>query len=361
MEAARVPPATAPGLSARLPPATTRGLPLLLVGLLVCTAGTAESQVVHPSSSPDPGAVRALLAPGPASDLPGTVPVDPSALAPSGLAPSAFAPPALASSALDPPTLARTGTHRPGEPGDAASPDTRPERVALYSLVLPGSGQYVQGQRRWVAYGAMEAVAWYMHLDRRTSGHDLRDAYRELAWNVPRDRNGPPVVDDFEYYERLAAWTRSGAWDLDPNATGVQPETDPRTFNGAVWKRATEIFFGADPGGADPGDPEWDRALTYYRDRAYPPELLWDWTGTGDARERFESLILKSDDDLGDATLMLGLIVANHILSAADAFVSARLRESTGGHVDAGLALLPRGMLQGRPGAALALRLEVRP
>ena len=246
-----------------------------------------------------------------------------------------------------------------GTVADTASPGPSPERTALYSLLLPGAGQLVRGQRRWVAYAAAEAVAWYVHLDTRGRGLDLRDAYRALAWEVPRGRTGPPVVDDFEYYERMGTWTRSGAWDVDDASPGVQPETDPETYNGAVWTRAEEIFLGA--GGAEPGDPAWSRALEYYRERAYPPELLWDWSGTGAARERFTNLIRESDDELGDATMMLGLIALNHLVSAADAFVSGRLRETTGGRVDAGLAFVPLSGPRPRPDGMLAFRLEIRP
>lgn len=231
----------------------------------------------------------------------------------------------------------------------------------MYSLVLPGSGQHVQGQSRWLAYGAMEGVAWYLHLDRRGSGHDLRDAYRDLAWEVARDGTGPRVVGDFEYYERLTVWPRSGEWDAEPDDPGLQPETDAATYNGTIWDRATGIFFGPDPDAIGPGDPEWENALSYYEERAYPPELLWDWTTSGGERRRFAELVRESDEDLKEATVMLGVIVLNHVLSATDAYVSARLREETGGRVDAALSLEPTGIRHGRPGAALALRIEVRP
>jgi hypothetical protein len=232
--------------------------------------------------------------------------------------------------------------------------------VALYSLVLPGAGQFVRSQRRWLVYGALEGLGWYLYLDRRGEGHDLRDAYRELAWDVARDRNGPRVVDDFEYYERMGVWTSSGAWDSDGTAAGVQPETDATTYNGAIWLRATEIFFGSDPD-VGPGDPAWESALAYYAERAYPPELLWDWSGTGDAAGRFRSLVRESDDELKEATVMLGLIVANHVLSAADAFVSARLDERTGGRVGGAVALIPGLAPGGRPAGRLVVQLEVRP
>lgn len=215
------------------------------------------------------------------------------------------------------------------------------ERAALYSLVIPGSGQLVQGRSRWPLYVAAEVAAWILHLDRREDGKRLRDAYRELAWSEARGGVGPSVVDDFEYYERLSTWTSSGAWDGDPAAPGLQPETDPATFNGSVWRRARRLFFGPEPEGVGPGDPAWERALTFYAEEAYGPALVWDWAEAGDgSRDRFVGLLRRSDDHFGEATLLLGAIVANHLLSATDAFVTARRgRPGTSPRIDAGVGL----------------------
>lgn len=212
-----------------------------------------------------------------------------------------------------------------------------------------------------MGYVALEAVAWYLHLDRRWSGHDLRDAYRNLAWEVARSGTGPRVVGDFEYYERLTIWPRSGSWDTEPGLPGLQPETDPATYNGTIWERAREIHFGPDPGSVGPDDPEFQLALAYYEERAYPPELLWDWTNGGDDRQRFTRLVEESDEDLKEATVMMGVIVVNHVLSATDAYVSARLREETDGRLDADLGLEARRTRGGSIRPTLALRVEVRP
>ena len=219
----------------------------------------------------------------------------------------------------------------PASPGEG--------RAFAYSLLLPGSGQHALGQRRWMAYAAVELGAAVMYLDRRWSGHDLRDRYRELAWSAARDGRGPAVVDDFEYYERLITWTSSGAWDRDVDAPGLQPETDPATYNGSIWQQAQDLFFGPDPASVRPGDPAWEQALQYYQTRAYGPEFLWDWSDDPEARERYADLLDDSDDDLRTATTMLGILLANHLVSAADAFLSARARAASGDRVDLRLRL----------------------
>ena len=226
-------------------------------------------------------------------------------------------------------------------PGPAAS-QTRdegvsPGRAALYSALLPGLGQHVQEQRRGWAYLAVEAVGWWAYLDRRAAAHDLRDAYRDFAWMQARIQTGPRRDGDFDYYETLTKWQRSGRFDAEPTLTGVQPEADAATFNGAIWSRARRLFI-PDGVSVPETDPRYQQALDYYRERAYGPEFLWDWTGTGDAQDEFASIIRASDQRFRQATNVIGLVVANHLVSLVDAFVSARVPATT---VQSGLAADP--------------------
>lgn len=209
--------------------------------------------------------------------------------------------------------------------------DTKPgPRAVLASAFLPGSGQLLRDQQRGWVYLAAEALAWYLHVDRRRDGNRLRAAYRDLAWDAARIQDGPRRDESFRYYERLSRWTSSGAFDTDPSRPGIQPEEDPETYNGAVWARARALFFGEAPDEVRSGDPAWDEALALYRSEAYGPGYLWDWGGAHHERTRFANLIRRSDDHLQEATTMLGLIVANHVLSAADAFISHRLERASG-------------------------------
>src|SRR5690606_6961444 len=122
------------------------------------------------------------------------------------------------------------------------------------------------------------------HVDRRRSGRAQRGEYRDLAWMAARGAPQPRRDGDWEYYERLEQWARSGRWDADPGRPGVQPESDDETFNGSLWSLARDLYA-ADPG--DEGTPAYALALAYYEERAYPPELLWDWTGREDELDRY--------------------------------------------------------------------------
>ncbi len=243
--------------------------------------------------------------------------------------------------------IPRLDAQLPGEPGGAATP--MPAAVAGRSLLLPGWGQHALGQRRSWAYLAVEATLWAYWANRRSAGADARDAYRDLAWGEARIGSASRVDGDWPYYETLEKWTRSGVYDADPARSGVQPEADPSTYNGYVWSLARGQFLQA--GEPDESDPGYAQALAYYERRAYGAAFLWDWSGKDTALRRYEGLIRDSDDRFHQATTALGAVLANHLLSAADAFVSARLPG------DAGLRIAP-GTAAGRSGWTLALRLR---
>ena len=195
----------------------------------------------------------------------------------------------------------------------------------LSSLLLPGLGQYRLGTRRWLAYAGLEALSAFLYLDNRGEARDLRAAYRDFAWEAARAGvSGEARRDgDFIYYEVLSKWRASGAWDADPNRAGVQPEGDPSTYNGSVWALAAEIFA-VDPAAPDES-PGFGRALDYYREHGYAPPFLWAWREDSGDRTRFGGLIASSDEHFKDARRALGILVANHVLSALDGLVTARL------------------------------------
>ncbi len=197
-----------------------------------------------------------------------------------------------------------------------------PGSAALRSALLPGGGQFALGQRRSWAYLGLEVIGWGVYLNRTWAGDELRDQYRDFAWAEGRLQTGPRIDGDFDYYETLSKWDRSGSFDADPGLAGVQPEEDPSVYNGLIWSRAAGIFS-VDPS-AGLGDPRYDQALLYYTERAYGHELLWDWTATPGARSTYAGIIKSSDERFRQASNALGFVIANHLVSAVDAFVSAR-------------------------------------
>jgi hypothetical protein len=194
-----------------------------------------------------------------------------------------------------------------------------------FSLVVPGAGQHTLGQNRKWLYAAVELAGWLAFFERRSAGGDLRGRYRDYAWQEGRIQSGARVDGDFDYYETLSHWTASGSFDSDGLLQGIQPEMDPTTYNGSIWALASQIYL---PGGGPlpETDPAYQAALAYYVGRAYGAAFLWDWSATVGGRDRLADLIEETDDRFRQATTALGIVIANHLVSAVDAFLSARGR-----------------------------------
>lgn len=230
-------------------------------------------------------------------------------------------------SALSPTSrLSPSGPESEGRTGPQIEPGPSRAVTALLSALLPGAGQHVLGQRRKWAYLALEAVGWVVYSDRRSAAYDFRSRYRDFAWNEARLQLGARIDGDFDYYETMSKWQRSGLFDADPAAPSIQPESDEATYNGAIWARAEQLYLEGGVIGVPETDSRYQSALAYYRERAYGTEFLWDWTGTAAAQDDFAALIRASDDRFRQATNVLGLVLANHLVSMVDAFVSARAR-----------------------------------
>lgn len=213
------------------------------------------------------------------------------------------------------------------------------------SALLPGAGQLYQGKDRWVPYLALETWAWVTYANQKSRGHSLERQYRDLAWLVARRIDAGVRRDTtFPYYESMRDYHESGAFDSDLQIAGVQPETDTATYNGKQWERARALFL---PGGLDfpPGTPQYQSALQYYRRNAIPFGYGWSWGESNLEQQVFQRLIEDSDDALRNAGTTLGLILANHVVSAIDALVTARLQAAASGRsqIRVGSELEPAG------------------
>lgn len=213
----------------------------------------------------------------------------------------------------------------------------------LASAVLPGAGQYYVKADRWPPYLAVEAWAWLKYLQRREHGRDLEQSYRDLAWSVAR-RIGTQTRRDtvFTYYEAVGHFRESGLFDADPATPTLEPEPDPTTFNGDTWRRARALFFRGSSV-PQPGSPEYERALAYYRANAVPPGYVWSWRNSELEHEEFREVISRSDEAYRSATRMLGVILANHLVSAVDALVLARVQALSEQRIRVGSTLEPAG------------------
>jgi hypothetical protein len=195
----------------------------------------------------------------------------------------------------------------------------------LCSALIPGTGQLMGGRERGALYLVAEAFLLTRVLGLNDEGRRERDRYRELSWLVARGPYQPTVPDTvFEYFEQMGRYVESGPFDADPGPA-FEPPTDEQTYNGQIWALAQRTYF-PDVGTPPPPDsPEYQRAVAFYTARAIGPNFQWSWRNAALEQDLYRQTIHQSDDAFRAATQNLGLLLANHALSAVDALVSERL------------------------------------
>jgi len=195
----------------------------------------------------------------------------------------------------------------------------------LASLLVPGTGQLMARQDRGAVYIAAEVylVSRYLQLDHEATVQAHR--FQNLAFDVARHAFAPTRRDTvFEYYEQMERFGESGSYDTDPSPAFV-PETDPGTYNGSVWLLARRTFWEDPNVPPDPTSPQYWRALQFYQARAVGPNFQWSWRNHSLEHEVFRDYIKRSDNAFRRAQNQVGLLLANHVLSAVDALISARM------------------------------------
>ena len=239
----------------------------------------------------------------------------------------------------------RNAVSRPAARAESSRPVQNEWWAPIASAVLPGAGQARLGQDRFVGYMAVEGFIWIRYLTDRRAGTDARNAYRDMALRVSRAGfPGPKPQGNFEYYERMEHWIASGVFDSDPSA-GFAPETDSTTFNGKMWSIARKTYW-SDPNLPPPvGSAAYEAALQFYRQNAVTPEFAWSWRNAPLHQDVYRRSVRASNDGFRHAVQDIGAVIANHVLSTVDAYISLRLQlgESTeAGKADIGIgATLP--------------------
>ena len=199
----------------------------------------------------------------------------------------------------------------------------------LASLVLPGTGQALSGQDRAAVYGAVEIYVLSRYIQLQHDANLNAERYHQLAFAVAQ-RGFASVRRDtiFEYYETMEKFTASGRFNTGAGP-GLNPETDPTTYNGSVWLLARRTYW-ADPNvPPPPNSPQYQAALSFYVQHAVGPAYQWTWQSASLQQQTFRDLIRTSDNGYRNAQGVLGLLLANHVVSALDALISNRLTTAT--------------------------------
>ena len=166
-------------------------------------------------------------------------------------------------------------------------------------------------------------------MDARRNGRARRREYRDLALTARNVFSEQFPAGDFEYYERMQHFVESGAYDVTPG-NDLDPETDTATFNGQTWQLARFTYW-ENPSTAPSRTSEaYQRALDFYARRAVAPEFRWSWRNAQFEQDLFSRTIERSNNAFRLSSQYLGVLIANHALSAVDAFVFVRLSQRGG-------------------------------
>ena len=202
----------------------------------------------------------------------------------------------------------------------------------LASLAVPGIGQARLHQGRAIAYLAAESFLLLQYGKDIREGHRNERDYRQIARTIAR-RNFAAAPPDtiWQYYEKLTEYVESGAFTMATSGPTV-PELDPTTYNGFQWLLARSQFgVPADP--SERGSPQYQRALELYESRAVRQPYRWSWRNAQLEKDLYARTISRTNDAYRRATLDLSAVIANHLLSAIDAFAMVRLSPAPGGNV----------------------------
>ncbi len=210
------------------------------------------------------------------------------------------------------------------------------ERIPLWSApiasaIFPGLGQARLRKDRFIPYMAAEAFLLLKYAKDIREGNDAARTYRAVARDVARRSFAASPKDTvWQYYEKLEKYLESGTFSLSLNGPTV-PETDSTTYNGAQWVLARQQFGIPlnDPGASTL--PNYALALAYYESRAVRQAYGWSWRNAQLEQDLFRRSIGRSNDAKRRARLDFSALIANHLLSAVDAFIVIRLTQLEAG------------------------------
>jgi hypothetical protein len=202
--------------------------------------------------------------------------------------------------------------------------------VPLASAVVPGSGQALLGQDRFIAYLALETFALLGYVDQHKAQLRATSQYQALASNVARSLYSTDrPVGDWAYYELMEHWIESGVFNLVPGGT-FTPEADVTTYNGAAWLLARQTYWNDPNIQPDTTSAAYRKSITFYLARAIQPQYRFSWRNAQLEQDVYIQKIQERNQAARDARLQLGILIANHLLSMVDAYVTLRVHGGLG-------------------------------
>jgi hypothetical protein len=195
------------------------------------------------------------------------------------------------------PSLERAWSLPAGEAEPAAPVSTT--RAVLYSLLLPGLGDYQLGNKgRAAAFFAVEGAIWISYAAFEVQGHAREDEYESLA---VRFAGVTRTGHSDEFYAELREYDTSAEYEADIKLEG-----------------RSELYAGGGLGGL--GADALEAYFTDHRVADYEP---WQWSSL-DRRLQYSEVRSSSKTSYRRADYMFAAAAANRLVSAVFAYAGAR-------------------------------------
>jgi hypothetical protein len=184
-----------------------------------------------------------------------------------------------------------------------------------------------------VAYAVAEAYLLVQAFGaQRDVSRGVRNYQNVAADGARRQFGGALPRGPWSYYEDLEKFDASGMYDVVPGGA-VEPETDTTTFNGQSWLLARQTFW-TNPDVTPPVSSEqYQRALAFYRARAWGDEFRWSWRDAQFQKDVYKGTIAAANRSNQRKTNLLTVVGANHLASLIDAYITVRIRRYGGAGV----------------------------
>jgi hypothetical protein len=175
-----------------------------------------------------------------------------------------------------------------------------PARAVLYSLLLPGLGDYQLGNRgRATAFFAAEGVIWISYAVFEVQGGQREDEYQDLA---VRFAGVTRTGHSDEFYATLREYDDSGQYEADVKYDGRIELSQDGAYPDRIGAAALDRYF------------------VENRLADYEP---WQWSSV-DRRLQYSEVRSSSKTSYRRADYMLAAAAANRVVSAIVAFAAAR-------------------------------------
>ena len=182
-----------------------------------------------------------------------------------------------------------------------------PGKAFLLSLLVPGSGQLYAGEKRGIAFLALEAVVWPVYFSWRNKGKDIEKDFQKFADTHWEFENRYEVYRD---YVKTTA---------DPSKLSHNYEQASQQQKYEMIGKYDQFVFGWDD-----SEPSLRELQNQGRLQEYPPDSLKNVCSSN--REEYMDMRYDSNKYLKRAGWCVGALLANHILSAIDAAHCAQLK-----------------------------------